>query len=325
MQLVFVHDMGSKPKYYFFPLLYLLQTSNDPCILLADSLQPFPCVRQTLCAVRALFNLKTLYCSTEKEPLQSAVRLSDAARDARWASHTGYVPANLRSYSAFCIHASPAAHQARCYFNTFHNKKSKMFSSINSILAGKKFSLHAKSVWVMRGSVFSTMSQLLFLILTLKGHILHWAVCCEGTFVSCSLFPTTSDLDFIFFSPVFSQYISKWDILGLCWTLLFSLTVSSCFWDTKASAHKCERVNLKASSRQSCKKKREARELEGFIISVQCFLSPFHHPVWRGILSPHSPWVSERPHTNCACEYAQSSPHGRAQTCARSYRCWQRS
>lgn len=188
----------------FFPLLYLLQASNDPCILLADSLKPFPCVRQTLCVVRALFNLKTLYCSTENEPLQSAVGLSDAARDARWASHTGHVPAKLRCFPAFGFHASPAANQARCHFNTFHNEKSKLFSSgrFAGLLPGKKFSLHAEADSVSCSFVCFlnfVMSQLLFLILTLKRHILHRAVCCEGRFESCSLFPTTSDLDFIFF------------------------------------------------------------------------------------------------------------------------------
>lgn len=96
-----------------------------------------------------------------------------------------------------------------------------------------------------------------------------------------------------------------------------------------APRKKCERVNLKASQllrsrRESIKEMRE-RESGGFIISVQCFLSQFHHPVWRGILFPHSPWVSERPHTNCACQRAQSTPHTHTHTCTHSYGCRERS
>lgn len=104
------------------------------------------------------------------------------------------------------------------------------------------------------------------------------------------------------------------------WTLL-SWKVSSRPWNSKASAflpNKCERVNLKASQlSRNCRKSRKewAKELEGFIISVQCFLSQFHHQAQRGILFPRSPLgVREATHT----------PHIRNHTCAHSYRCWQR-
>lgn len=143
------------------------------------------------------------------------MRLHDAARDVRWASHTGYVPARLPCSSALGIHACPAADQARCNFETFYDKKSKIFSSHSfaGLLPGRKCSLQSQTDGVMLICVMCflkfVMSQLLFLILTLKRHILHRAVCCERRFVSCSLFPTTSDLDFSFFLQCFlNTYLS---------------------------------------------------------------------------------------------------------------------
>lgn len=247
-----------------------------------------------------------------------------------------HIPATyLRCFPAFGFHASPAANQARCHFNTFHNKKSKLFSSSSfaGLLPGKKFSLHAEADSVSCSFVCFlnfVMSQLLFLILTLKRHILHRAVCCEGRFESCSLFPTTSDLECFlntFLSGAFlvcvwwqlNSFVQFDCVFLFLWHQSFCTQVWTCELEGE-SVFQEQQTEL-----QKKKKKKGARELEGFIISVQCFLSQFHHPVWRGILPPRSPWVSERPHTNCACEYAQSSPHAHAHTCAHSYRCWQRS
>lgn len=85
-------------------------------------------------------------------------------------------------------------------------------------------------------------------------------------------------------------------------------------------SQKCERVNLKASQLLRSSRgrlKNEQENCRGFIISVQCFLSQFHHPVWRGILFPLLITGCQRGHTQ--------TPHTHTHICAHSYRCWQRS